>query len=477
MSLEIMDKMRKRADLCVKLVNESENVHIISHNDADGITSAAIAKTALGRRGIEHDVSFVRQIDEATIKSLCSDKSKLYLFTDLGSTVADYIVDSGIDAVICDHHVLSGRSENIEEKSKTLPGHLNPHIFGANGSYEISGSGTTYLLARALEEIPGQNKDLAAIAIVGAIGDMQNRKYRKLVSMNRIILEEGVEEGVLSYALDLSLFGKQTRPVYKILQYTSDPYIPGLTGNEEGCINFLQKLSVGYSRNDGAKLWIELSDEEKQKIVSGLMGYCLNLNFKTHKLESLVQECYTLVNEKPGSELRDASEYATLLNSTGRYDKAEIGMAVCIGNREEALKHARTLLSEHRKNLVNGLNFVKDSGITQMENIQYFYSGTEIKDTIVGIIASMSSSLEGTDRKKPIIGLANSEDGIKVSARGTQELIRRGLNLSTAMSEVSDIVGGTGGGHDIAAGATIPEDSLQTFLALLDEYIGEQMSA
>lgn len=473
---ETMEKLRERAGICAESIREGRYIHVISHIDADGITSAGIVSTAFHRAGMDHKVSFVRQIDDETVDAVCTEKEHLYLFTDLGSSVIDRLVDLGIRAVVCDHHRPAGRKENIEMNSVYFPYHLNPHLFGANGSFEISGSGVSYLLARALELKKDENKDLAALAIVGAVGDMQNRKHRKLVSLNRIILKDGVDAGVLSYGPDLALFGKQTRPVYKILQYASDPYIPGLTGDEERCINFLRTLSVGYSRNDGAKLWIELENSEKQKIVSGLVGHCLKYNMPSHRIDSLVQECYTLSFEKEGSEMRDASEYATLLNATGRYDQANVGMEVCMGNREEALKKARALLGEHRKNLVNGLNFVKETGITQMTYIQYFYSGRKIKDTIVGIVAGMSSSLDGTDRKKPIIGLADSEDGIKVSARGNQDLIRRGLNLSKAMAEISGIVGGAGGGHDIAAGATIPSESLPTFLSLLDEYIGEQIS-
>jgi Single-stranded DNA-specific exonuclease len=189
-----------------------------------------------------------------------------------------------------------------------------------------------------------------------------------------------------------------------------------------------------------------------------------------------VRECYTLLTEKEGSEMRDASEYSTLLNATGRYDKADIGVRVCMGDREDALAEARTLLAEHRKNLVNGLNFVRENGVTQLKNIQYFYSGDEIKETIVGIIAGMATSIEGVDRKKPIIGMADSEDGIKISSRGTQELIRRGMNLSKAMNDITEAVGGAGGGHDIAAGGTIPPERAEEFIQLLDEYIGRQLN-
>jgi Single-stranded DNA-specific exonuclease len=467
-------KLTERADLCAKQLKQAKTVHLVSHIDADGITSAAIISLALERAGIDYTREFVKKLDERIMRRLLEENHELTIFTDLGSAMTDFIVDNNMNVVIADHHQPNGRPENIATDSVTFPYHINPHLFGANGGFEISGSGVSFILACALGG--DSNTNLAGLAIVGAIGDMQNRKHGKLVGLNREILDKGVAAGVLMNAPDLSLFGKQTRPIYRILQYSSEPYLPGLTGDEEACIRFLQNAGVGYDQREGAKLWIELSFEEKRTVISALMKFCSDRGFSAHRAQELVRECYTLLTEKEGSEMRDASEYSTLLNATGRYDKADIGVRVCMGDREEALAEARTLLAEHRKNLVNGLNFVRENGVTQLKNIQYFYSGNEIKETIVGIIAGMATSIEGVDRKKPIIGMADSEDGIKISSRGTQELIRRGMNLSKAMNDVTEAVGGAGGGHDIAAGGTIPPERAEEFIQLLDEYIGRQLN-
>ena len=106
-----------------------------------------------------------------------------------------------------------------------------------------------------------------------------------------------------------------------------------------------------------------------------------------------------------------------------------------------------------------------------LKNIQYFNAGDRIKETIVGIVAGMSFE----NRNMPIIAFADSENGLKVSARGTQNLVRKGLNLAQAIKECAERVGGSGGGHNIAAGATIPKNSLDEFLSLLDRKIGEQL--
>ncbi|MCL7410744.1 MAG: DHH family phosphoesterase [Methanosarcinaceae archaeon] len=457
---EIIGLMKERAAQCAEEIRKHSSIHVVSHIDADGLTSAGIICTALDRMGTDYSTRFVKQLDDTIIAELAEQDHELVIFTDLGSGMLESIRSHAINAIVADHHQPRGEMQN----------HLNPHLFGANGSYELSGSGTTYILANAL----GDNRDLADLAIVGAMGDLQHMKKGYLTGINRLILEEGASSNVLKFEKDITLFGKQTRPVFKLLQFASDPYIPGLTGSEDACIEFLHKQGIRFSGDERWRRWIDLEKDEKQKVVSGLVQYCLNAGLASYKIERLIGEVYILLKEGEGTEMRDASEYSTLLNATARYDHADIGLAVCMGDRGDEYDQACKLLAEHRKNLVDGLMFVKEQGLTKLKNLQYFDAGSSIRETIVGIIAGMSTSITN-DRSLPIIAFANTDDGIKVSARGTQDLIRKGLNLSEAMSKISAEVGGAGGGHDIAAGATIPIVAKDEFIGKLDAMIGMQI--
>jgi RecJ-like exonuclease len=460
---QVMQEMRNHAVKCVEEITKHDTVHVVSHIDADGLTSAGIICKALQRRGINYSTRFLKQLDESAIEDIASENHELVIFTDLGSGMIEEIKSAGINAVISDHHQPKG-------DTKILQTHLNPHLFGVNGSSELSGSGTTYILASVL----GDNNDLADLAIVGATGDFQHSKKGYLTGINRLILQEGAENGVLHYKKDLTLFGKQTRPVFKLLQFSSDPFLPGLTGDEDACIEFLHNLGIRFRGDERWRRWIDCTQDEKQHIVSALMQHCVKSGVPSYKIERLVSEVYVLLKEQEGTEMRDSSEFSTLLNATARYDHADIGLAVCIGDRGDAYEKASKLLSEHRQNLVNGLMFVKENGVTKLNNLQYFDSGSNIKETIVGIIAGMSTTVVG-DRSYPIIGFADTDDGVKVSARGTQDLLRQGLNLSEAISKTCEDVGGVGGGHDIASGATIPHEVKEDFIYKLDEIIGSQI--
>jgi RecJ-like exonuclease len=210
-------------------------------------------------------------------------------------------------------------------------------------------------------------------------------------------------------------------------------------------------------------------------MVSALVRRGLRSGISQAKLERLVGEVYTLLKETEGTELRDASEYSTLLNATARYGHSEVGLKVCMGDREKAFDEARTLLNQHRQNLVNGLKLVSEKGITPLRNIQYFDAGDSILDTIVGIVAGMSFQM--ADRSMPILAFARTPEGeLKVSARGTQDLVKSGLDLSDAMSSAARSLGGAGGGHNVAAGATISPQAKEEFLQMVDTIVGRQIN-
>ena len=453
--------LEQRAGQCAAYIGKHSSALVVSHIDADGLTSAAIIAKALERVGIDYKTQFVKQLDAQILADIADKNPELVIFTDVGSGMLDTISSLKINAVVSDHHQPQGEYEY----------HINPHLFGINGSTDVSGAGVTYKLASAL----GDNTDLAALAIVGAVGDLQHVKNGQLVGVNRGILEDGVKSGVLHYGKDLMLFGKQTRPIFKLLQFSSDPYIPGITGSEDASIEFLKKIGI---RQQGEKWrrWIDLEPEEKQAVVSALMQFCLSSGMPPFKIQRLVGEVYTLLKEREGTEVRDASEYSTLLNATARYDHADTGFAVCMGDRDKSFKEAMILLNGHRKNLVEGLNFVREKGITEMGHLQYFDSGNKIRETIVGIIAGMSSSFV-KNRNLPIIAFADADGGVKVSSRGNYDLVRKGLNLGKAINAAATEVGGTGGGHDVAAGAFIPNPAKDEFLRILDARIAEQVKS
>jgi len=468
--------MHVRAKEIADRLRGASKVHIYCHIDSDGITGGSIAAECLDRAGIPFQLTFLKKLDTATVEAIKAEKPPLAWFCDLGAG-ALHLLD-GLDAVITDHHIptapkpVSGRADlftYLEASDRILM--LNPHDLG-RGSDDISGSGTTYMVAKALDP---KNVDLAAIAVVGAVADMQEQENRRLSGFNREILQDGIAAGVLLAFTDLRLFGRETRPLHKLLQYASDPILPRLTGNEEACTAFLLELGLELKTEEGWITWAMLSKSEKRLVVSELVRHLLQRGATSEQVHRLVGEVYVLAKEEARSPLRDAKEFGTLINACGRYEQAEVAYRVCRGDRGDALTLALDLLQAHRQNLVHSLDFIHSIGVTRLPTLQYFHGEDRIKDTVVGITAGMILSSGTVEMDRPIFGFAFAEDGVKVSGRGTRDLVRRGLDLAAVMREASKALGGEGGGHDVAAGATIPRGSEPEFLKIAERMVGEQM--
>jgi RecJ-like exonuclease len=464
-----------RATACARRLLEADEVLLASHIDADGLTSAAVAASALERAGLSFEVVFKKQLDDTEIASIAACEYDTVLFTDFGSGQLDAIAAheraGDFEPVIADHHQPADAETEF---------HLNPLLVGLDGASELSGAGAAYVLARALAneqsaDTPHGNRDLAALAVVGAVGDMQ-AIGGELVGANEGIVAEGVEAGVLREGTDLSLYGKQTRPLPKLFEYATEAQIPGISGDEAGSVRFLEGLDVDLKASGEWRTWADLTDDERQTVASALVKHAVQRGVPAKKINGLVGTTYELADEPEGTELRDASEFSTLLNATARYERADVGLGVCLGDREDALERARRLLANHRRNLSEGLEWVREQGVTREDDLQWFDAGEAIRETIVGIVAGMALGSNGVDADRPIIAFARKNDEeTKVSARGTGMLVREGLDLSVVMGEAARSVGGDGGGHDVAAGATVPRGREEDFVAAADDIVGEQL--
>lgn len=467
---------------------EADSVLVASHIDADGLTSAAVAVKMLQRAEIDYDTVFFKQLGDKEISEIAATEYNTVLFTDFGSGQLDVIQqherNNDFNAVIADHH---------EPVNVTTDYHINPLLFDVDGSTELSGAGTTYVLARCMasitdntfdDDVKNSNTDLSALALVGAVGDMQSGPDG-VTGANIEIVREGKDAGVIEEKKDITLYGKQTRPLPKLLEYSTDVRIPGITGSSSGATEFLNGLDAEL-KDDGRWLhWVDLELEAKREIVSELIQKAIRRGVPADRINQLVGTTYELKLEEDKTALRDTSEFSTLLNATARYERQDVGLAVCLGERGEAYTEAKQLLREHQKNISEGVDWVANNGVTHENAIQWFDAGDSIRSTIVGIIAGMSFGEGNVKRGTPVIAFANKEveleDGstetqLKVSSRGNRNLTRRGLDLSVVMHEAAEAVGGGGGGHDIAAGATIPMDKREAFIEHVDDIVANQLN-
>ncbi|MDO5850825.1 MAG: single-stranded-DNA-specific exonuclease RecJ [Methanobacteriaceae archaeon] len=462
-------EMKRRYELAKEVIENSQDIKIYSHTDCDGISSGAILSTILDRLNKPHEIEIVN-LD--VLEDLAIDH-ELTIFSDLGSgqnILKNAKEDSKI--IVLDHHPPLRDIDYYKNLDFTYI-EINPNHYGINGSSDICGGGLCYLLAKEFGF-----KDLSWIGILAAIGDMQNTKTGKLEGLNKYILEDAKEEGLIKSTQDLSLYGRKTRPLFVALSYFSDIKLP-ITNNKNETIAILEKLDIPRKIGDKTTTLSDLSQTQKGKLFSELIKMLSKEvpgKYVEHIPKLITADTYEFLKEEDHTFLRDASEFSTAMNACVRNNRPEVALEILKGDRLAYLDELEEISKDHRSYLAENIRAMENSNsIIQMKNIQYF-DGTGIRSNVVGTIAGMILSYG--DWRKPIIAfteVSEENDDLKISLRCSRLLAYSGIHFGNIIREVAQSLGGNGGGHDVACGAYIPKDKKDEFLNLMNEKLEGQL--
>jgi RecJ-like exonuclease len=315
---------------------------------------------------------------------------------------------------------------------------VNPEL---DSGEKISASGLTYLFCR--EILP--NKELAKLAILGMIGDCLEKNIEKI---NTQILSESEvvrKRGLLLYP--------STRPVNKVLEYSSNPYLPGVTGNVKGVMDLLREADI-TPKAVRYKSIIELDEKEMSKLVTAI----LLRKPKTKSNEEIIGDIFLI---KLFNKLEDARELSAMINACSRLGDSETAIKLCM-ELPEAKKKAEAIHAKYKQLLVSGLEYVSN-GVDKIEGNGYVIinAKNQIKDTIIGTIASILSNSFMYEEGTVIIAMAYDQNRIKVSSRSVG---RNGKNVREVLSKVITKIGGEVGGHEFAAGCIIEKNQEDDFI-------------
>jgi len=417
-----------------KFLDASENkeIFVISHFDTDGITSATIMIQTLKKLDKIFSVKILKRIEDNTIENL--PKDKLILFLDLASGSLDKIAENNLKNVfIIDHH-------EVTQKIPECVNIINPQL---NGKEELSSSSLVYLFCK---EICEDTKELAKLAILGMIGDCMEKSIDKL---NNLIINDGEvkkRRGLLIYP--------STRPLNRTLEYCSDPYIPGITGDTKGVIELLRDVGIG-APNGKYKSLIELDEEEMSKLVTAI----ILKNPKVRNRE-LIGNIFLI---KFFNKLEDARELSAMINACSRLGETDTAIQFCMES-PKAKKRAELMHTKYKQHIISGLKTTSNSEKIEGKGFIIINAKEKIKDTIIGTIASILSNSSIYEEGTIIFTMAYYEDKIKVSARSVG---RNGRNIREILTKTMETIEGEVGGHKFAAGCMLNQEKEEDFITNL----------
>lgn len=445
------------------LRRQKKRILVVTHIDADGLSSGSVAFHALARSGAIVSVRAIPDLDIRALESLKADRSDFYLFTDLGSGLIPELTKAFGEAfLVVDHH-------QLPPEHAMLPNVLNAWGFGFDGGVEASSSTMAYMLAIAIDE---RNRDLSLLAIIGALGDRQDSgDGRSLTGLNKKALGDSIEGGFVEVTKDFLFHGRETRPIHEAIAMTYTPFIPGLSGAKDSTLAALSGAGLSLKDRGRWRNLAELSTEEKQKLLEVLTAYIGSNGGGSAVVSELIGEIYSLRLEDPLTPLHDGREFATLLNACGRMDATDVGVAISLGDRDQALSGAMRLMSEYRGKLNKAIQTLQTGDkITEHGNVMVVIGDDFIEERLTGSISSLLASSDKYRDKMVLVRTRSGETDLKFSSR-LGDSFPTDVNLGIILKEAAEAVGGVGGGHSMAAGAKIPVTKRDEFTAVVLEKV------
>jgi len=423
--------------------SKDKPIRIISHHDTDGITSAAILAKTFKRLDKNFSIRIVKGLEESIIQEeLKRQPKEIILFSDLASSNLHHFQNAKEPIFILDHHEID--KTKLNDKIKII----NPHLTSSPEDNEATGAGVCYLFAKAISQ---NNQDLSSLAMIGMIGD---RHESNLSKINQQIVNDAhdlkIKKGLVIYPA--------TRPLRRALEWSTSPYIPGVTGNGAGAMEILRETEIPYD-----KTLLELSENEMSKLITAVMIRRAQHN----KPEDILGNLYIL---KFFNTLEDVREISVLINACARLGHADIAISYCLEN-EKAKTQALEIYTKYKQELVSGLRVAEKMEKIKGKGFVILNAKDQIKDAIVGTICSMLSSSPTYTQGTILIGMAYNEDKIKVSARIAGH---EGRNLKEVLektvikfkSDNPETIAEVGG-HHFAAGCLVEKDKESSFIETL----------
>ncbi|MFT4310859.1 MAG: DHHA1 domain-containing protein [Candidatus Woesearchaeota archaeon] len=433
--------IQQQADAFFKHITPKTKIRIISHLDADGLSSAAILVKLLQKYTFK--LSIVPSLNETTV--LQHETDQAFIISDLGSGQLSILNKLNKPTLVLDHHEI----ENTTLKDHLY--HINPRLVGLDGNKEISGAGVVYALAKHLQQ---HSSALAKIAVIGALGDIQD----DFIGYNGNILQDAQ----VNIQQTLKIYGLHSKPLVKALTH-GDLYIPGVSKNSGGAERFLLGLGISTKLGNAPITYTDLTSGEKEKLIDGI----IRRRKECENPQDIFWNTYFLDHQK------DAREVATLLNACGRLSKPSIGVGMLLQD-DQYVRLAHIVADAYKKKIIDALKWFKSADeqfVIKQDKLLIIRAKDNILDTMIGTLASILSNDNSIEEGTVILSMAHStHDKTKVSMRVAGD--KTDSDLSSIMKDLIEKMGcGQSGGHACAAGAVIDRNKEDVLISLAQQML------
>ena len=421
---------------------------VVYHYDGDGIAAASSLLRALQRLAYPFQATPLTAVERGRMEEMMRRTPGPMIVVDTGASWLPLLSEHPQPVIVLDHH-------RYVDSGRRLPSHVafvNPLDWGVDGMSEMCAGTLSWLFTVFLDP---RNWDNAPWGISGAIADRQH--VGGFRGLNARLVSEARDRHQVEERVRLALYGPT---LGEGLARSIDPFYVGLSGNPAGVERFLSDVGLSSARATES-----LSKEEEDRLTEALVARLRRQGARSEFCELVRRPSWRF----PSLPI-DGEELSNLQNATGRQGEPGVGVALALGE-PSAFERARHDERAWREGIMEGLQRIERDGVNQLPAVQWFESPeTPLAGTQAGLAMNYL-----VDSRRPLVVFSPSESGLKVSGRATPWLVEQGLDLSSALRTAAALVGGEGGGHRVASGATIPVPKRDAFLAEVDRLVSQQI--
>ncbi|HJJ42510.1 MAG TPA: DHHA1 domain-containing protein [Methanocorpusculum sp.] len=379
---------------------------IYTHHDADGIAAAAVISVALKRAGIPFKLKVLPYLNEVSV----IENPQISILCDIGGSLDGFPETT----VIIDHHIPVSKSQY----------HINPHLAGMSGDYELSAAGCAYIVANAL----GDNRDLAGLVMLGIIGDKQ-----KLVSKNREIIGDAIGNNLINPKKGILLAGRSLK---EQTEFSAAPYLCGISGVKDAAEEISKRCADKMDDNVLMRTFLS------EIIARSDSSY--------YELMNLYGDKWILDREV----VHDAHVLTYLVDACGKSGRYDIAFALAAGDSAKT-EEAWEIFISFRKRIIEAVR----SAERLADNVYL----VKFEDAV-----SDAADIFSESSVKSVFVISRAENYLKVSARAPINCECR-CDLEKFLKSAAAAFGGYAGGHKTRAGAEIPLSCEAEFVKMAED--------
>ena len=169
--MQRLHRFQNRLDSAVSAVRESaiREAVVLHHDEADGLTSAALTKIALSCLRLNTRLICLDKLYPEVVKDIESGPPRVIAYVDLGSGHIDWLIAENSSKgliLVLDHH------DTISTQDPLLY-NLNPELYGLSGEKDASSATVAYMFCKTVDPELSNYAHLATIGSLEVPGETQ----------------------------------------------------------------------------------------------------------------------------------------------------------------------------------------------------------------------------------------------------------------------------------------------------------------